>query len=248
MLLKGKIAIVTGGSRGIGLAIVKAYLSEGATVILCGSRKETADAAVNQIIQEIPNAKVEGICPNITDFDDVHRAFKAVAEKYGRIDILVNNAGVSDETAFVDYTAESIGKILNVNVNACIYCAHAVVPYMIEEKNGVIINTSSVVSISGTANGIIYPTSKFALNGFTTSLARELGPSGIRVNAIAPGLIDTDMLRAVSAEYVEALEKSIPLQSLGKAEEVADAFVFLASDKSRYITGTILGVDGMFRS
>ena len=246
--LENKVAIVTGGSRGIGFATVRAFLREGAAVILCASRQETADKAVAQLREEFPGAVVEGIIPNLTDYADVKEAFGKVIEKYGRVDILVNNAGMSDSTPFVNYTDELFAKVMGLNVQAMFNCTHAVVGQMVDQGSGVILNTSSMVSLHGQPSGIAYPTSKAAVNGFTNSLARELGPKGIRVNAVAPGITETDMMKAVPKEVIDPLIAAIPLRRLGQPEDIANAFVFLASDEGAYITGVVLSVDGKARS
>ena len=248
MLLKDKIAVVTGGTRGIGYAIVKAYLENGATVVLCGSKPETAQKAVDQLKTENPNWKVEGIAPNLTDYDSVKAAFDAVEKKYGRIDILVNNAGVSDSAKIGSYTPEMFQKTMDLNVNAVFNCTRAVVDGMKERHSGVILNTSSMVSKYGQPGGVAYPTSKFAVNGMTLSLARELAPDGIRVNAVAPGITKTDMVAALPESMIAPLIAQIPLGRIGEPEDIANAFVFLGSDLAGYISGQVLGVDGLART
>ncbi len=248
MKFDGKVAVVTGGSRGIGFATVKAFLAEGATVILCASRKETADAAIAELIADNSNVKAEAIYPNLADYNEVKTAFDKIIEKYGKIDILVNNAGISNATPFANYTESDFEKVMDLNVKAVYNCSRAVVDNMTENKSGVILNTSSMVSISGQPSGVAYPTSKFAVNGFTLSLARELGPKGIRVNAVAPGIIETDMMKAVPKEVIEPMKARIPLQRLGQPEDIANAFVFLASEDASYITGVVLSVDGLMRT
>lgn len=248
MLLENKVAIVTGGTRGIGYAIVKEYLKNGATVVLCGSRPETAEKAVSQLKEENPEWQVEGISPNLTDYEEVKASFDAVAKKYGRIDILANNAGISSSTPLDSYTAEMFSETMDLNVKAVFYCTKAVADKMKEQNGGCIINTSSMVSKYGQPSGVAYPTSKFAVNGMTVSLARELGPAGIRVNAVAPGITNTDMMKAVPKEIIDPLIAQIPLRRIGEPEDIANAFVFLASDLASYITGVVLSVDGMARS
>lgn len=248
MLLDGKVAIITGGTRGIGNAIVKEYLKEGAKVVLCGSRPETSEKAVAELKSENKDWDVSGISPDLTKYDSVKEAFDGVIAKYGRIDILVNNAGVSAKDPFDTYTEEMFEKTMQLNIKGVYNCCRAVVEKMKEQGSGVILNTSSMVSLYGQPSGIAYPTSKFAVNGFTLSLARELGPFGIRVNAVAPGITNTDMMKAVPAQYIEPLLKTIPLRRIGEPEEVANAFVFLASDKASYITGVVLSVDGLART
>ena len=248
MLLENKVAIVTGGTRGIGYAIVKEYLKNGATVVLCGSRPETAEKAVSQLKEENPEWQVEGISPNLTDYEEVKASFDAVAKKYGRIDILANNAGISSSTPLDSYTAEMFSETMDLNVKAVFYCTKAVADKMKAQNSGCIINTSSMVSKYGQPSGVAYPTSKFAVNGMTVSLARELGPAGIRVNAVAPGITNTDMMKAVPKEIIDPLIAQIPLRRIGEPEDIANAFVFLASDLASYITGVVLSVDGMARS
>lgn len=248
MRLENKIAIVTGGSRGIGYATVQAFLREGAAVVLCASRQETADKAVASLKAADPQAKVEGICPDLSDLAQVREAFGKAAEKYGRIDILVSNAGISESTPFARYSEELFDKVMDLNVKGVFNCAKAAAEIMEQQGSGVILNTSSVVSVYGQPSGIAYPTSKFAVNGFTTSLARELGPKGIRVNAVAPGITETDMMKAVPKSVIDPLIAQIPLRRLGQPEDIANAFVFLASEEASYITGVLLRVDGMART
>lgn len=247
MRLKDKVAIVTGGSRGIGFATVRAFLAEGAAVVLCASRPETAEKAVAEIKAADPEARVEGICPRLGSYNEVKKAVDTVNEKYGRVDILVNNAGISESTPFSDYSEETFDKVMELNVKALYNCSKAVTDIMISQGSGVILNTSSMVSIYGQTSGIAYPTSKFAVNGFTLSLARELGPKGIRVNAVAPGITETDMMKSVPKEVIEPMIARIPLRRLGKPEDIANAFVFLASDEASYISGVVLSVDGLMR-
>ena len=248
MRLKDKVAIVTGGSRGIGRATVEAFLREGATVILAASRKETADKAVAQLNESFPDAVVEGICPNLSHFDEVAEAFRGVKERYGKIDILVNNAGTSESTPFSAYTEETFDKVMDLNVKGVFNATRAAAECMTAKGNGVILSTSSMVSITGQPSGFAYPTSKFAVNGLTVSLARELGPKGIRVNAVAPGITETDMMKAVPKEVIDPMIARIPLKRLGQPEDIANAFAFLASDEASYITGVVLSVDGMART
>lgn len=248
MLLENKVAVITGGTRGIGYAIVKEFLKEGATVVLCGSKPETAEKAVNSLKEENSAWKVSGISPNLTDYFETKSSFDKVAAEYGRIDILVNNAGISAREPFTSYTEDMFQKVMDLNLTAVYNCSRAVVDGMKENGGGVILNTSSMVGTYGQPAGIAYPTSKFAVNGFTLSLARELGPFGIRVNAVAPGVTNTDMVKALPKEVIEPIKQSIPLRRVGEPEDIANAFVFLASEKARYISGVVLHVDGLARS
>lgn len=248
MRLKDKIAIITGGSRGIGYATAEAFLKEGAVVILTASSQANADKAAAKLAESFPEAKVEGIAPTLSSLSSIQEAFLAVKEKYGRIDILVNNAGMSESTPLDRYTEETFDKVMNLNVKGVFNAIHSAAPIMAEQGSGVILNTSSMVSIYGQPSGVAYPTSKFAVNGMTLSLARELGPKGIRVNAVAPGITETDMMKAVPKEVIEPLIRQIPLRRLGQPEDIANAFVFLASEEAGYITGVVLQVDGLART
>ncbi|MCB2289870.1 SDR family oxidoreductase [Clostridium sp. CS001] len=246
-MLKDKVAIITGGTRGIGYAIVKKYLENGAKVILFGSKQETADKAVESLKAENSKWTVEGMAPKLTDANDLAEAIKEIAKKYGRIDILVNNAGISQATSIYEYKPGEFDEIMNINVKAIFNAIQPTVSVMKEQGGGCIINTSSMVSISGQKGGVGYPTSKYAVNGMTQSLARELGPDNIRVNAVAPGVIQTDMVDALSDELKAYIMGTIPLHRIGTPDDVANAFLYLASDMADYVTGEILSVDGAAR-
>ena len=248
MRLNNKVAIITGGSRGIGYATAEAFLREGAAVILTASSEGSAAKAVASLKEKFPNATVEGISPLLTSLESVKAAFDGILEKYGRIDILVNNAGVSERTPFESYTEEIFDKVMDLNIKGVFNASRAVVDAMVWQGSGVILSTSSMVSKYGQPAGFTYPASKFAVNGMTLSLARELGPKGIRVNAVAPGITETDMMKAVPKSVIDPMIAQIPLRRLGQPEDIANAFVFLASDEASYITGVVLSVDGMARS
>ena len=194
------------------------------------------------------NWEVSGAWPTLTDADAMTAEISKIKDKYGRIDILVNNAGISDSVSIDKYTAEHFSKIMNLNVNAVMNGILPVVEIMKQQGGGCILNTSSMVSICGQPSGVAYPTSKYAVNGLTWSLARELGPFHIRVNAVAPGITRTDMVAALPKEMIQPLINRIPLRRMGEAEDVANAFLFLASDMASYVTGEILSVDGAMRS
>ena len=248
MRLENKVAIITGGSRGIGFATVETFLREGATVILCASSQASAEKAVAKIKESNPNAAVSGIWPNLSSLEDVREQFGKVIEQFGHVDILVNNAGVSESTPFANYTEETFDKVMDLNVKGVFNATRAIIDHMAERGSGVILSTSSMVSKYGQPAGMAYPTSKFAVNGMTLSLAREYGPKGIRVNAVAPGITETDMMKAVPKEVIEPMIAQIPLRKLGQPEDIANAFLFLASDEASYITGMVLHVDGLARS
>lgn len=246
--LEGKTAVVTGGSRGIGFATVKKFLESGARVALCGSRPETAEKALEQLKVINPNWPVIAVAPQLSDRTAVEKTFADIQAQLGPIDILVNNAGMTSMTKLADSTDEEIDHVLDLNIKSVINCSRAVVNAGMKERGGVILNTSSMVSICGQATGVSYPASKFAVNGITLSLGREFAPYGIRVCAVAPGVISTDMMRGVPEEIIEKLAKTIPLQRIGQPEDIANAFLFLASDMASYITGVVLSVDGLCRS
>lgn len=246
-MLENKVAIVTGGTRGIGYATVRKFLENKAKVVLFGSREESVTKAVNSLKEENPSYEVMGLYPKLDNEEEVKAAFDKVKENYGHIDILVNNAGMSSSTPLEKFSVEEYDKIDNLNIKSVFVCSKMVVPYM-EEKGGVILNTSSMVSIYGQPSGCMYPTSKFAVNGLTKSLSRELAPKNIRVNAVAPGITETDMVAALPKEMIEPLIKTIPLGRIGKPEDIANAFLFLASNMASYITGEILQVDGAARA
>ena len=243
-MLKGKVAVVTGGTRGIGYAIVKKFLVIGASVVLWGSRQETVDRALERLRQDNPDWQVTGMAPDLGSYEEVARALDSVKKKYGKIDIMVNNAGISARDSLYDYNPEDFDRIMDLNVNSVFRCSKAAAAIMREHGGGVILNTSSMVSFYGQPAGSGYPASKFALNGLTKSLARELGRDHIRVNAVAPGVTRTDMMEAVPQEVIEPIVRTIPLGRLGEAEDIANAFLFLASDMASYITGAIIPVDG----
>ena len=248
MMLKDKVAIVTGGTRGIGYAIVHKFLQNGAKVVLFGSREETVAKAVASLKEENPDWEVSGAWPKLTDAAAMVDEINKVKEKYGKIDILVNNAGVSDSTPIDKYTAERFASVMDLNVNAMMNGILPTVAIMKEQGGGVILNTSSKVSICGQPGGVAYPASKYAVNGLTWSLARELGPFNIRVNAVAPGITKTDMVAALSDEVIQPMINAIPLRRIGESEDIANAFLYLASDMASYVTGEILSVDGAMRT
>ncbi len=240
-MLEGKVAIVTGGTRGIGYEIVKKFLDNKAKVVLFGSKEESVKKAVSSLNEE--GYDVFGLYPNLSNLDEVKSAYEEVVHRYGKIDILVNNAGVSSATPIEKYTEEEYERIVDINIKAVYNCSKVVVEYL-KENGGVILNTSSMVSLYGQPSGVMYPASKYAVNGMTKSLARELGKYNIRVNAVAPGITETDMVKSLPKEMIEPLIKTIPLGRIGKPEDVANAFLFLASDMASYVTGEILSVDG----
>ena len=241
-MLKGKTAIVTGGTRGIGFAIVKKYLDNGDNVAIAGSRQESVEKAIANLPEY--EGRVMGIWPDLCSPEEVASAFASVKEKFGSIDILANNAGISSRTSLYDYTVEEFSKIVDINLKAVFVCSQAAARIMKVQGGGVIINTSSMVGEYGQPSGCGYPATKFAVNGITKSLARELAKDQIRVNAVAPGVTRTDMVAALPKEMVERISAGIPLGRMGEPLDIANAYLFLASDLASYVTGITLRVDG----
>lgn len=245
-MLEGKVAVITGGTRGIGLETAKVFLENNAKVIIFGSREATVNKALETL--KAAGHDAQGYWPDLSNYAEVESTLATIAKEHGQIDILINNAGISANKKLEDTTAEEFIDIMDLNVNAMFNTIKAVTPFMQQNGGGVILNTSSMVSLYGQPSGVGYPTSKFAVNGLTKSLARELGPSHIRVNAVAPGVTNTDMVARLPEEMIAPLIKTIPLGRIGEPRDIANAFLFLASDLASYITGAILSVDGAARS
>ncbi len=246
MKLNEKVAIVTGSSGGIGRAIAQALASEGAFV-LChyGRNRERADTLVGDIAAA--GGRAEPFQADIKDFAQVEGMAQAVIEKHGRIDILVNNAGINRDELIMTMSPEDWKEVLETNLTGAFYCIKAVAQQMTFQKSGRIINISSVAGDRGGRGQSNYAASKGGLNAFTRSAAVELARKKITVNAVAPGVIETDMSQEVLRRAKELVMNHIPLKRLGQAEEVARLVVFLATDEAAYITGQVLSVDGGFR-
>ena len=246
MLLEGKKAVVTGGTRGIGFAVVETFLKNGASVALFGSRQETVDKALAKLKAENPDWDVIGMAPDLTDYAAVDAAMAKVTEAFGRIDILVNNAGISAREPLYQYDPAAFKNIMDLNVTAVFNGCRAVAPIMKAQGGGSIINTSSMVSLYGQPSGVGYPTSKFAVNGLTRSLARELGRDNIRVNAVAPGPYWT-VLQSSGGQPMEKVKhfgESSPLGRPGQPVEIAPLYVTLASDECSFTSGQVWCSDG----
>jgi 3-oxoacyl-[acyl-carrier protein] reductase len=243
MLLKDKIAIVTGAGQGIGAAIAQAYAREGAKVAVVDMNAEAVDAVAAGILQAGGTAK--GFACNVAGRESVNTMTAAVTAEWGRVDILVNNAGITRTAMLHKMTQEQWQQVIDVHMNGSFYCLQAVVNGMIERKSGRIINVTSTAGLLGTIGQINYSAAKAAIAGMTKSAAKELGRHGITVNAIAPGAATpmTEVIRTDDRFKDKYLER-IPLGRWAEPHEVAPAFVFLASDWASYITGQILAVDG----
>ena len=235
--LENKIAIITGGGRGIGQAITHRYLNEGATVIIAElneqSGKKTSDSIGGHFVKT-----------DISDEDSVNSLFEYVKTKFSRLDILVNNAGILQDSTLKKMDSNQFDSVINVNLRGTYLCGKAAADIMVKQRSGVIINAASVVAHNGNFGQTNYVASKAGVIGMTKVWARELGKDGIRVNAIAPGFIKTDMTAGMPEKIIRMMGDKVPLKRWGKPEDVANAYTFLASDLASYITGTVLNVDG----
>lgn len=238
-----KNVIVTGGSRGIGRAICIKLAKEGYNVIFNYSKNNTeAEKTIKEC--EKYNVVVKGYKADIINSDECQELVRKAIDEFGSIDVLVNNAGITRDSLIMRMKDDDFNDVLRVNLSGTFYMIKAVSKYMIKNRSGSIINMSSIVGLTGNAGQINYSASKAGIVGLTKSAAKELASKKIRVNAIAPGMIDTDMTRVLSEDIRNKIIDSIPLKEIGKPEDIANAVAFLASDMSRYITGQILSVDG----
>jgi len=243
MNLKGKVAIVTGGSRGIGKGIVIELAKAGACVVInYKSNDEAADETLREIRELGAYAlKIKG---DVGSYEFTNEMIRTTIEKLGKIDILINNAGISKVGLFMDDTPDEWDNIINVNLKGTINCSHSVIKEMIKQKSGSIINISSMWGNVGASCEVIYSASKGAINSFTKALAKELAPSNIRVNAIAPGVIDTEMNAWLTKAERDSIIEDIPMMKFGEVSDVGMLVTFLASENSKYITGQVITIDG----
>jgi 3-oxoacyl-[acyl-carrier protein] reductase len=243
MQLKEKVAIVTGGTRGIGKAICLLFAEEGAKVVANFSKDV---AAAEELMKEVQSKGLHiGLFKaDVTQFDQVKEMVEETFAQYGRIDILVNNVSLIRDNFLMLMSDDDWDSLIKANLNSLFYCCKTVIRKMIPERKGKIINISSISGILGTSGQANYATTKGGMISFTKSLARELGPFNIHVNAVAPGLIESEVVSKMPKEKVEAIIKSSSLGRIGKPEEVARAVLFLASEHSNYITGQTIVVDG----
>jgi 3-oxoacyl-[acyl-carrier protein] reductase len=242
MRLKDKVSIITGAAQGIGLATAEKFAREGAIVVVCDLRQAGVDAAVARC-REL-GAQAVGFAVNVTDRAQVDAMVAAVKEQFGRIDVLINNAGITKDARLQKMSIEQFDAVVDVNLRAVFHCAQAVADTMVAQGSGAIVNASSVVGIYGNFGQTNYAATKFGVIGFTKTWSRELGPKGVRCNAVAPGFIDTPILKTMPDKVIEGMRADIPLRRLGQPEEIANVYAFLASDEASYINGTVIEVAG----
>ena len=242
MRLKDKVAIITGSTKGIGMETAKTFAREGAKVVICGTREN----AINEVVAEIKatGAEAMGFKVDVSNRGQVNDMVAAVKNAWGKVDILVNNAGVTADAMLKKMTEEQFDKVININMKGVFNCAQAVLEIMTEQGSGVILNATSVVGLYGNVGQTNYAAAKWGVIGMTKTWAKELGRKGIRVNAVAPGFIKTPMTEAVPEKVLEMMKEKAPLQRLGDPADIANAYLFLASDEASFITGTVLSVDG----
>lgn len=240
-MFENKVVLVTGGSRGIGASLVKFLATKGYQVILNYNKSEE-EAKKIQIELQKQNIKIDIIKANVANKLEVSKLVKYIIERYNKIDVLINNAGISQEKLFLDLTDDDWEHIMNINLNSVYFCSKEVLPYMLKRKEGCIINISSIWGETGASCEVAYSTTKAAVNGFTKALAKEMGPSNIRINSIAPGIIDTDMNKNLSQEDITKIKEEIPLNKIGVPEDIAKCAKWLIEDT--YTTGQIINING----
>lgn len=242
MRLQDKVALITGAAQGIGLATARKFGTEGAVVVICDRDAASVQSAVAQV--QAGGGLAWGQACDVTNRAQVDALVAAIHTRYGRLDVLVNNAGITRDARLVKMTIEQFDAVLDVNLRAAFHCAQAVAPGMIERGYGVILNASSVSGIYGNFGQTNYAASKAGIIAFTKTWACELGPKGVRVNAVAPGLVRTPMLDTIPAEVMEMMNEHVPLKRLGEPEELANVYAFLASDEASYVNGAVIEVAG----
>ena len=245
-LLKGKTALVTGGTAGIGKAIARLYAEQGADVAIFGTNKERAEQAVKEIeaAKAGPEQKVISFLVDVSKSKEVEEAIHKLLESFGKIDILVNNAGITRDNLLMRMSEEEWDLVVDVNLKSIYNTCRALARSMMKARSGSIINITSVVGLTGNAGQVNYAASKSGMIGFTKSLAKELASRGIRANCVAPGYIETQMTEVLSPQVKEGILAKIPLSRIGQPRDIAHAALFLASDLSNYVTGQVLAVDG----
>ncbi|CAH2893953.1 MULTISPECIES: 3-oxoacyl-ACP reductase FabG [Paraburkholderia] len=242
MKLNGKVAIITGAGQGIGAATALKFAREGAVVIACDMNLD-AVATVAHLCREA-GGKADAFAVDVTNRTQVDEMVAKVRGTYGRIDVVVNNAGITRDARLQKMTLQQFDDVIDVNLRGVFHTAQAVVDTMIEQGSGVILNASSVVGVYGNYGQTNYAAAKFGVIGFTKTWSRELGPKGIRVNAVAPGFIDTPILKTIPEDVLTKMRDQVPLRRLGKPEEIASIYAFLASDEASYVNGAVIEATG----
>ena len=242
MKLKGKVAVITGAAQGIGYATARKFLDEGATVALVDLSADALQAARSAL--KLNGEIIESFAVDVTRRDQLDEMVGQLRSRFGRIDILVNNAGITQDARIQNMTDEQFDNVINVNLKGTYNSSKAVLAPMLEQGSGVILNASSVVGIYGNFGQTNYAASKFGVIGFVKTWARELGPKGIRCNAVCPGFIATHILETIPQRVLSQLTERVPLRRLGRPEEVANVYAFLASDEASYINGAVIEVAG----
>ena len=240
--LAGKVSLITGAAQGIGLATALKFAREGADVVICDVKQPGVDDAVQQC--QALGAKAAGYVLDVTDRAAIDLVVAKVKADFGRIDVLVNNAGITQDARLQKMSLAQFDAVIDVNLRGVFHCAQAVCGTMIEQGEGVILNASSVVGVYGNFGQTNYAATKAGVIGFTKTWSRELGPKGIRVNAVAPGFVETPILATVPEKVLQAMREDVPLKRLGRPHEIANVYAFLASDEASYINGTVIEVGG----
>lgn len=242
MRLQDKVSIITGSGRGIGRATALKFASEGARTVVCDLDRNSVDAVVAEI--KALGGEAAGYVVDVTDRSSIDAMVAAVKAVYGRIDTLVNNAGVVQDARMVNMTDDQFDKVIDVNLKGTYNCAKSVIDTMLAQQSGVILNASSIVGIYGNFGQTNYAASKFGVIGFAKTWARELGPKGVRCNAVAPGFVATTILETIPQKVLEQMTERVPLRRLGTPEDIANVYAFLASDEASYVNGAVIEVAG----
>lgn len=242
MRLQGKVSIITGSGRGIGRATALKFAAEGARTVVCDLDKASVDAVVAQI--KSSGGEARGYLVDVTQRSSIDEMVAGVKASYGRIDTLVNNAGVVQDARMVNMTEEQFDKVIDVNLKGTYNCAKSVIDTMLSQQSGVILNASSIVGIYGNFGQTNYAASKWGVIGMAKTWAREFGRKGIRAIAVCPGFVETDIIKDIPDNVLQAMIDKVPMGRLGKPEEIANTYAFLASDEAGFINGAVIEVGG----